>query len=243
VALSPLSFETFGGRYDGSVNARLGRTITAAVRATLRDLDVAQLAEFGDAAGAMTGRLSATASFNGAGTDFAAVMRAARGSGTASVVNGKIQHLDLVRTVVLFFGTPDAGSAASSDRFDRIDARVNLAQQILRADALSLHSADADIVGQGTMDLRTERLDGAFNLSLSEELSKQAGSDLFRYAHEGNRIVLPARLGGRVGSPHLAIDAAAAVKRGLKNEIERRLGDIFGRFGQQPSTPPPSGTP
>ena len=240
VTLSPVSLELFGGRYEGSINARLGRTITTAVRARLADIDVAQLAGFGGAPGAITGRLTAAGSFNGAGADFAAALGAARGTATASIVNGTIQHLDLVRTVVLFFGRPAPGAAPSSDRFDRIDARIILAQQIVRAEALSLHSADADIVGTGTLDLRSEALDGAFDLSLSEELSKQAGTDLFRYTHEGNRIVLPARLGGSVGSPHLSIDAAAAVKRGLKNEIQQRLGDILDRFKQQP---PPAQQP
>ena len=234
VSLAPLSFQMFGGRYDGSVTARLGRTLTATLRAQLQRIDAGQLAAFGGVPGAISGTLAGSGSFSGAGADFAGVLRSAHGTGALSIVNGTIEHLDLIRTVVLFFGRPAPNSAPSSDRFDRIDARYSLAQQVLRADALSLHSSDADIVGQGTFNIATKALDGTFNLSLSEALSQQAGTDLFRYTHEGNRIVLPAKLGGTAGHPRLTIDAAAAVQRGLKNEIQRRLGDFLDRLNRKP---------
>jgi hypothetical protein len=234
VSLAPLSFQMFGGRYDGSVTARLGRTLTATLRAQLQRIDVGQLAAFGGVPGAINGTLAGNGSFSGAGADFAGVLRSARGTGALSIVNGTIEHLDLIRTVVLFFGRPAPNAAPSSDRFDRIDARYSLAQQVLRADALSLHSGDADIVGNGTFNTATKALDGMFNLSLSEALSQQAGTDLFRYTHEGNRIVLPAKLGGTAGHPRLTIDAAAAVQRGLKNEIQRRLGGFLDRLNGKP---------
>jgi hypothetical protein len=97
-----------------------------------------------------------------------------------------------------------------------------------------MHSPDVDIVGSGTLTLGTEALDGALDLSLSEALSAQAGNDLRRYTREGNRIVLPARIGGTLSSPRLSIDAAAALKRGLRNEVERRLKGILGGFSRGP---------
>jgi len=230
VTLSPLSFRLFGGRFDGAINAALGSGLSASVRARVAGIDAAQLAAFGGVPQAITGTLAGNGTFSGTGRDFAGVLRAARGSGALAIVSGTVQHLDLVRTVILFFGRPQPGAAPGSDRFDRLDARFSLARQVLSADALSLHSADADIAGQGTLNIATKELDGGFTLSLSEALSQQAGTDLFKYAHEGNRIVLPAKLGGTAGSPRLTIDAAAAVQRGLTNELRRRLGDIFDRL-------------
>ena len=64
---------------------------------------------------------------------------------------------------------------------------------------------------------------------LSEALSAQAGTDLLRYTREGNRVVLPATLGGTLESPRLSIDAAAALRRGIHNEIGERLKGLFGR--------------
>ena len=61
-----------------------------------------------------------------------------------------------------------------------------------------MRSRDADIVGSGTLDVDSQALDGRLDLSLSEELSKQAGTDLVRFTREGNRVVLPARIGGTI---------------------------------------------
>jgi hypothetical protein len=113
-----------------------------------------------------------------------------------------------------------------------MDASFSLASQVLRAEPFAMRSRDADIVGAVTLNLESEALDGALDLSLSEELSKQAGTDLVRYTREGNRVVLPARIGGTMSAPRLTIDAAAAAKRGLRNEVERRLKGLLDGFGR-----------
>jgi uncharacterized protein involved in outer membrane biogenesis len=233
VSLSPMSFQVFGGKYEGSLAATLGDVLSTTLRSRATNIDVSQLAAFGGVEGAITGRLTGAATFSGRGTDFAAVMRAARGEGTAALTDGTIQRLNLVRTVILFFGRPAPNQTPASDHFDRLDARFSLADQVVRADALALHSADADIVGNGTLSLDSKDLDGKADISLSEDLSKQAGTDLYRYTREGNRVVLPATIGGRLGAPRLGIDAAAAVKRGLRNEIERRLEGLLDGFGNR----------
>jgi hypothetical protein len=162
----------------------------------------------------------------------AGVVRSLRGTATASIVNGTIAHLDLVRTVVVFFGRPAADARTGSDRFDRFDAAFSLAQQVVRATAVALHAPDADLVGTGSLVLPTKALDGRADVSLSEALSQEAGRDLYRYTREGNRVVLPATVGGTLGSPRLGIDGAAALQRGLRNEIQQRLGDLLGRLPQ-----------
>src|SRR5262249_28244639 len=161
---------------------------------------------FGGSPNTITGTLTGAGNFSGDGVDVASVLKAARGMGTASIVNGEIHRLDLVRTVVLFFGKPAPDSAAGTDKFDRIDANFSLARQVFSADALSFHSRDVDIAGKGTFNTPNEALDGTLDLSLSEELSSQAGTDFRRYTREGNRIVLPARIGGTLSGPHLSID-------------------------------------
>ena len=101
---------------------------------------------------------------------------------------------------------------------------------MLRAQAFSIRSPDADIAGTGSLNLDTEMLDGRADLVLSEALSAQAGTDL--YTREGNRVLLPASIGGTLPMPRLTIDAAAAAKRGLRNEIERRLKGVLEGFGR-----------
>ena len=87
-----------------------------------------------------------------------------------------------------------------------------------------------DSDGTGTMNLDTGTLNGRMNVTLSETLSQQAGTDLRRYTQEGNRIVLPVALGGTLSAPSVTIDTAAALQRGLRNEAGRRLKGILDRF-------------
>jgi hypothetical protein len=235
VSMSPLTFQLFGGRYQGSLAARLGTTLSATLKSRLLDLDVAQLAEFGNAKDTVTGTLSGAGTFSGSGRDFAAVLAGARGTGTAQIVKGTIRQLGLVRTVVVFFGKPAADAPGASDAFDSIDVRFGLANQVFRGEAMSLHSRDVDMVGSGTLDTATKALNGKFDISLSEALSAQAGNDLQRYTREGNRVVLPANLSGTLEKPRVTIDARAALQRGLKNELSDRLKGLMDLFGSSRS--------
>ncbi len=230
IALSPLSFELFGGSYQGAVEARVGPRPTATVRAQLSNIDVAQVATFGNAGGTATGRLSGTATVSGSGTDLTSILATARGNGVVSIADGSIVRLGLVRSLVLFFGRPETNAPPSTDRFDRLDARFALADGVLRANSLALHSPDLDSAGTATLDLNDQGLEGRMNVTLSEALSKQAGTDLRRYTREGNRVVLPVTVGGTLAAPRVSIDAAAALKRGLRNEVEDRVKGLLDRL-------------
>jgi len=233
IALNRLGFEMFGGRYEGSVTARLDSPLSARLESRMADLDVAQLATFGGVPDTITGRMSGAGSFAGSGADVTELLQNARGDGTAAIVDGSIKRLHLVRTVVLFFGRPAPDAGDATDRFDRLDVTFSLANRVLRAQTLSLRSIDADMVGTGSLNLATDALDGRVDVMLSEKLSEQAGTDLYRYTREGNRVVLPASIGGTLPAPRLTIDAGAAVKRGLRNEIERRMKDLFEGVGRR----------
>ena len=232
IVLNPLRFEFFDGRYEGTVTARLGKQLSATLNSRVADLDVAQLAAFGGVPDTVTGRLTGQATVTGSGADMAQLLRDARGQGTASIVDGSIRRLQLVRTVVLFFGRPAPETEEATDRFDRFDAEFSLASRIARAQTLRLQSRDADMTGSGTLNLENDTLEGRVDLLLSEALSAQAGTDLYRYTREGNRVVLPAAIGGTLPMPRLTIDVAAAARRGLRNEVERRLKGLFEGLGR-----------
>jgi uncharacterized protein involved in outer membrane biogenesis len=229
IALSPMTFGLFGGGYEGSLNARLGDNLSVTLQSQLKELNVAQLAAFGGSPDTVSGTLSGNGTFSAQGADMAAVLATANGKGAASIVDGTIKRLDLVRTVVLFFGRPAPETAAATDQFERMDVNFSLARQVIRAETFSMRSRDADIDGSGSLALETGALEGRLEMTLSEELSAQAGTDLARYTQRAGRIVLPARLAGTLEQPRLTIDASAALKRGIQNEIERRLKGLFGR--------------
>ncbi|MGH8187111.1 MAG: AsmA-like C-terminal region-containing protein [Steroidobacteraceae bacterium] len=238
VTLSRASFGLFDGRYEGGLDIDAGQTLGVTLTSRITDLDVAQLAAFGDVAGSISGRLSGTGRFTGRGRDMASVLAAANGSGTATIVDGTIRRLNMVRTVILFFGRPAGDAPASQgDRFDRITAAFSLARQVVRTDSFTMQSPDADVAGSGTLTIPTKALDGRADLLLSESLSAQAGTDLVRYTREGKRVVLPATIGGTLDEPRVMFDAAAAVQRGIRNEVERRLKGLFDRIKPPPPKP------
>ena len=229
VALAPMTFGLFGGSYKGTMNGTLGDMMSLTLQSQLESVDVAQLAAFGGSPDTVTGTMSGNGTFSARGADVSAILASANGKGSVSIVNGTIKNLNLVRTVVLFFGRPAPETAAATDEFARMDATFSLAGRVVRADSFAMRSRDADVAGSGTLTLETGALDGTIDMTLSEELSAQAGTDLLRYTREGNRIVLPAKLGGTLERPSLTINAAAAIRRGLQNEIQRRLKGLFGR--------------
>jgi len=229
IGLSPMTFGLFGGSYEGSLNGRLGDSLSVTIQSRLKGLDVAQLAAFGGSPDTITGTLSGEGTFSAQGADMSAALASANGKGSASIVKGTIKRLDLVRTVVLFFGRPAPETAAATDEFERIDTTFSLARQVFRADTFAMRSRDADIAGSATLALETTALDGTVDLTLSEELSQQAGTDLARYTREQNRIVLPAKLGGTLQQPRITINALAAIRRGIQNEVQERLKGLFGR--------------
>ena len=232
IALNPTQFEAFGGRYTGSIVGRVGTQLSATLDARIENVDVATLAAFGGSADSVTGTLSGAGKFNGSGADVTQLLRSVRGNGSATIVDGSIKRLHLVRTVILFFGRPAPDAGEGTDRFERLDARFSLANRVVNAEAFSLSSQDADVAGAGTLNLETDALDGRADMTLSEALSKQAGTDLIRYTREGDRVVLPAAVGGTLSQPRLTIDVGAAAKRGLRNEVERRIKGLFDGLGR-----------
>ena len=220
VVLSPLSFGFFGGRYEGVLDTQFDDRLAVSIESRIENVDVAA---FGGSPETVTGRLSA------GGSNLEGALGAARGRGEVSIVNGEVRRLALLRTVVLFFGRPVPDSLAVSDEFERIDASFSLEDLVIRADTFAMRTRDADVEGSGTLILGEEALDGSLQLRLSEELSAQAGTDFARYTRDGNRVLLPATIGGTLESPRLSIDATAAAKRGLTNEVERRINRLFGR--------------
>ena len=227
IALKALKLELFGGRYEGTITGRIGTELTATLVSKIDGVDVAELAAFGGAADTITGRMSGAGTFTGSGSDFAQLLRNARGAGTATIVNGTIRRLHLVRTVILFFGRPAPDAGEGTDRFDRLDVGFSLADRMLRAQTFTFHSPDADMTGTGTLNLDSDALAGRVDVTLSEALSAQAGTDLIRYTREGNRVVLPAAIGGTLEMPRLTIDVGAAAKRGIRNEAERRIKGLL----------------
>lgn len=227
--VDPLSFDVFGGRQNGWLDVQFSETLQVRLGTSLFNLDVAQLAEFGAASGAITGRLTGSGRFGARGRDLRSVLATARGVGDAVITSGHMQGLDIVRAVVrVLGGNPETEAAPAGEPFNQITATFALGDGIVRSDDLAFRAPEYDVFARGTLRLDTDALNGGANLVLTPELSARAGRDLYRYMRTGDRIVLPATIGGTISQPRVRIDAAAALQRGIRNEVERRLRDLLG---------------
>ena len=197
----------------------------------VQGMDVAAMLREVQGSSSMSGSLSGTFSVKTRGTSSAAMLSAAHGTGRATIADGEIPHLDMVRTIVLAFGKPSSDAqAGSGSRFTRIDSSFALDDQTLRSKDIAFASPDFDMTGSGSVRLPAGAVDMQANVVLSRELTSQAGVDLRRYAQENGRIVVPATITGTLSAPSVRVDVAAAGARALQNEIKRRVKGLFDRI-------------
>lgn len=224
------------GIFDGSVTGRVHLDTTGALpQATLtvdlNSVDAARLAAFAGSAGVLTGRLGGQAAIEARGSTPSSLFETARGRATVAVTNGTLPGLDLVGPAILAFGKPDPSKVTGRSReFSRLGGTFTLADGVLQSSDLSLTSRDVDLAGRGTLRVAGAVADLRANLTLSEDLSAQAGRDLYRYAREGSRVVLPATVRGPLDGPSVSIDLGAATGRALRNELDQQVKKAFDRL-------------
>ena len=159
------------------------------------------------------------------------MVRAARATGQATITDGEIPGLDMVRTIVLGFGKPSTAPAeGTGSRFTRINSTFSLANQTLRSDDIAFASPDFDLTADGSVRLPAGTLDMRARVVLSPQLTAQAGADLRRYAQEDGRVVVPATVAGTVENPRIRLDLAGAARRALGNEVKRKVKGLLDRF-------------
>ena len=235
LALAPLKVSSFGGNFAGRLDVNTARATPAMKLAGRVDsLDVLTVLQAAGSQGGVTGTLGGTVTLSASGTETQALLRSARGSVAATIVNGTMPGLDLVRPIVLAFGKPSGAlPPGSGATFTRLGGNFALADGAITSDDLTMASRDFDLAGRGAVHLTSGALSARTSIVLSSELTSQAGVDLRRYAQEDGRVVVPATIGGTLQQPTVSLDVAAAARRALTNELERRtrslLDDLFKR--------------
>jgi uncharacterized protein involved in outer membrane biogenesis len=245
IVVDPVSFGLFGGRYEGTLSANLaGKTPTFRWNAALTNVDVAAATAFAGTPGVVTGRLSGKIDLSGSGADAATAIKTARGTARLDVVDGIVKKLGLVRNVVIATSgregaTTKAMSGGSTDEpFTRLGGTVRIANGSASTDNLRFESKDLLLTAAGNLRLDATAVDLAGKVQLSDELSKQAGSDLTRYTAEEGRVTLPATITGPADNLSVRIDLAAVAKRAITNrateEAQKRLKDGLGGLMRRP---------
>lgn len=229
-SLSPLAVRIFGGGFKGALAAdTAGAVPRLRLNGRVDGLDMSEIMKVSGAPGGVTGRLGGTIALTAEGSSALEIMRTARGRLGVSITDGELPHLDMIRTVVLAFGKPSgAPPQGSGTAFSRLGGTFALASGVLTSDDLALASRDLDMRGRGSVRLASGAIAARADVSLSRELTAQAGTDLRRYAQEDGRVVVPAVISGSLSNPSVSVDVVAAGRRALQNELQRRAKDFLG---------------
>lgn len=230
IALNPLSFRMFDGSFRGRLDADLrGALPQLRLAGDVAGVNAAEVMKALGSEGTLTGTLGGRVSLLASGNDASSLLRTAHGTIAATVKNGMLPHLDMVRPIILAFGKPSgAPPEGSGSTFSTLAGTFALAGGTLTSDDLSLASRDFDMNGRGRLHVETSAVDAAADVVLSKELTAQSGTDLRRYAQEDGRVIVPATIHGTLEHPTVFVDVAEATRRALSNEIRRRARDFFG---------------
>jgi uncharacterized protein involved in outer membrane biogenesis len=240
VALSPLTFNLFGGRYEGTLGMSLATgTPQFHWKANVTGIDIAAAAAFAGNPNTASGRLAGRIDLTGRGADAATAMRTARGTARIDATNGVVNNLGLVRAVVAATSL-NAGAVARSatgsrdEPFTRMGATLSIANGSATTQDLLFESADLNLNAAGSMQLDGSAVNLRGQLQLSEALSKQAGGAVVRVTQQGGRVTLPATVTGAAGKYSVSIDTADIAKRALRTEAndqaKKVLSKGFGSF-------------
>jgi hypothetical protein len=178
-------------------------------------------------------------------------LRTARGRARIDIADGTIAGLQLVRTIVTATSgrggvLASAGAAIAApdtpggERFSRLGATLRLAGGVIETSDVSLTSSDVDLSAAGSLRLAGMDADLAGRGQLSDALSQQAGTDLYRYTQEGGRVTVPVTVTGPIERLAVRVDVGDVAKRAIRNKaaeemeklIEKKLpglGDLFRR--------------
>jgi uncharacterized protein involved in outer membrane biogenesis len=267
VTIDPIAFGLFGGRYEGAMAVHLSRSPQApgAQRrsdasaapaltadrpasfrwtATVTGVDVAAATAFAGSPDTVSGRLSGKIDLSGSGADAATALRTARGTVRLDIVDGVVKKLGLVRSVVLATSMRDgamkqAASDGSPDEpFTRLGATFSIGGGAAATDDLRFESKDLLLNAAGNVRLDATAVNLAGKVQLSDELTKQAGSDLVRYTAEEGRVTLPVTITGAADNLRVRVDVAGMARRAITNraieEARKRLKGGLGGLIRRP---------
>ena len=230
ITLDPLAFRMFSGGYHGRLDVNTaGNTPTLALNGQVEGVDVAELAKVAGSPGSITGRLSGRVALTGQGADSDAVLRTARGSAVATIADGKIPGLDMVRTIVLAFGKPNgAPPAGSGSAFSRLAGTFAIQNGVIRSENLRarlprLRSQRTRHHGRRQQSRRCESQRdavGGIDVAVRNRSSTLRCAGRTRCGSRDHRGTLP--------QPSVSLDVASAMQRALQNELQRRANDFLG---------------
>lgn len=243
ITVDPMTFNMFGGSYNGALGANIGASPTFSWKAKLANIDVAAATAFAGSPGLMTGRLAATVDLSGTGIDAASAMKTARGTATLAITNGSVKNLALVRSAVAATSlNPQAVIAAAQGQpidepFTELGASLGISGGTASTPDLHFISKDIRLDAGGALKLDGSGVNLQGTVKLSPELSQQANPAIVRVLAQDGQIMLPATVRGNAQKYQIEIDTTDIAKRAVTNEakaqasqaVKKGLGGLLRR--------------
>jgi uncharacterized protein involved in outer membrane biogenesis len=230
--IDPLSFNLFGGSYAGSLTTTLGDEPTFGWKAALKNVDVAAVTAFAGNPGVITGRLAADVDLTGSGIDAATALKTARGTARATVVNGTVKNLALVRAAVAATSLdPQAvvasGQGPHDEPFSELGGTLAIASGAASTQDLHFVSKDVRLDAAGAFKLDGSAIQLNGQVQLSEELSKQANPNLLRVAQQNGQLTVPITVRGTAGQYSIQIDTASLARSAITGEAKTKAQEAI----------------
>jgi uncharacterized protein involved in outer membrane biogenesis len=241
MTLTPLVFGVFNGRYEGTMQLTVGEATRFRWQGRVSGIDTGAMMRFAGTPNTITGTLAGTVALQGAGREMEKALRTSRGTARVDIANGSIAGLALVRTIVLATSgrggyatsaetaVTSPGNSAEAARFSRLGASLVLADGVIRTNDFAMQSTDVDLTGAGALAAATMTTEVQGQVRLSPELSKQAGTDLYRYAQQDGRVTLPVTVSGPLAGLSVRIDLSQAASRAIQNRANEELNKAIER--------------
>lgn len=219
----PTAFTMYGGTHRGVLTVYLGDTPPV----WTTDSRVSSLA-VGDFLRALTGRdqrLDGIASVTGAlrGRVGEALDRSVQGRTIFNVTNGIIRNFPLVATINRALSLAEQES--NDTRFERLAATLTVAAGQATTDDLVLEAGHLRVEAAGRIGAdRSLALRGRAVVS-AERAARAVASvrEMARLRNSRGEIELPLTISGTLDAPAIGVDLAAAIGKGVADEIRRRL--------------------
>jgi len=240
VTLEPISFNVFDGHYDGALALSLDETPTFHLTADLAGIDVASATAFAGAPDTISGRLSGRIDLTGEGMEAGAVGRTTRGTVRVDIADGIVKRLGLVRAVVIATAmrantNATAAIGETDEPFSRLGTTLTVENGVARTNDLLFESDDLSLTAQGAIELDGDPVTLTGRIQLSEQLTKEGGTDLARYTQEQGRVTVPVAITGSADGLSVRIGVGEMMQRALRNRateeaeraIQRGLGGLF----------------
>jgi len=239
IHLDDLNFDLYGGHANGALTFNLaGRNPRYSTQARLSGVNVARLLEaFPDGKGKMTGTLDGNIQLSGVILDSPDPLAGMRGTGKMNIRDGELPSLQLNKNLMTVARFSKLGAAEGDpSSFKSISADLNVANQRIASEKVSLVGNGVDVEGTGSVALAgAGSLDytGVANLQAQQNQATDVLAAFSGAKFADGKLTFPFTLGGTLENPQFKLKSAVGTADRVKG-IQQLLA---GGAAQESTTP------